>query len=392
MPVIIIGDAPLLAALKQHVPEVRGWGVPVQGTATDKAQFLAMHVPNAQPRIVLVSEAADWLPVVKAGWTVYWADGNSMMPYGTKQPPREWMTLTVGQLATQLWKVPASDKRLVGTVLRGQIERMGTLLSVTSASGGVGKTTSARRLADRAARNGIRTLLIDGNIRQSSQRSFFDPYGQMNVPTVADWRPGMHKTPRIGATHGKTFGVPYDLAFAPPQGASVTWEHYRRFIRVARQPGMWEFIVLDLDRISPDDLHEPDTVAGGLLLPAIMAGDPCLMVVKAGKQPQADAMHLLEQFRLMGIPKDMLGIKDVLGVGIDSYEPSDYEDCGVFLGTEHMTVAASKHLNAGETGWDDPALDYVREKTLAWALPDRGFNPEKYRESDRKGKGKRKWK
>ena len=373
MPVLIIGDGGLLKVLKTLVPP-RLCSVPAGDDVRAQTEFLTRNpVPPGKRGIILADAAANWLPVAKAGWTIYWCDA-SQIPVGARALPESYLTGSVADMVRLLWNLNVVDKRLVVDVMRGMLRDSAPLLMVTSNTGGVGKTVTSRRLAERAAQQRIPTLLIDGNMRQSSQRSFFDPSHEKTLRTVADWRPGMK--PQAGTTHGKQLGVAYDITFAPPAGMTVTWKHYRQFIEQARK--VWSFIVLDLDRISADDMRDDTTAAGAMLVPYLRAGDLALIIVKAGRQTQGDALNLLGAIPHEDLPRECIGIKDTVPEGLNDYQQLDYTRYGMFLGTEYQSAETGKRIARGEVNWADPKLDEVRERVLDWALPDHGFDPSKF--------------
>lgn len=380
MPTVIIGDGPLLTTLRQHLPE-RAWRVPAGDTPAQQARFLTEHPATGRRMDVLTDAPADWTGPSRAGWNVWWC-ATGQVPLGATPLTDDMLAAPVCDLAARFWNdTSMADRRTVADLMRGDTTRPGIVLPVTSVTGGVGKTLTARRLAERAAQMRVRTLLVDGNMRQSSQRSFFDPSRTMRVTTIMDWRGG---DPRKGANPGRTLHTPYDVAFAPPLGMTVTWGHYQSFIDTARR--MWGLVIVDLDRISMADLNTPDTAASSIVARYARAGQPVLFIVKAGRQTQADAMGLLSHLPGMGLPRECVGVKDTLPIGMDDYTPCDYSQVATFLGMERQTRAAEARIDKGENGWDDPELDLARERTLAWAVPDGGFDPARY-EHRRKRKG-----
>lgn len=384
MPVLIIGGGSLLDVLKSRVPE-RRWRAPAGNGVEEQVEFLTRNpVPEGKHGIVLATAPANWVPAARAGWKVYWCE-PSQVPVGARGLPDSYRYGSVADLARALWGVDMPDKRLVVDVMNGNLRTTAPLLMVTSNTGGVGKTVTCRRLAERASAQGIPTLLVDGNVRQSSQRSFFDPTHSLPLRTIADWRTG--DKPQRGATHGKQFGVGYDIAFAPPTGIDVTWSTYRRFIEQARR--VWSFVVLDLDRISADDLNDPDTAAGSIVVPYVTSGDLCLVIVKAGRQTQGDALNLLGAFPAKNLPRECIGIKDTVPDGYASYRQLDYSRFGMFLGTEYQTMETGNRIASGESNFSDPNLDAVRESVLNWALPDNGFDPAEYAQAPKRRGGGR---
>lgn len=374
MTAVIIGNSPMLAALKSRLPE-RAWRVPGADDPLSQSRFLANNPAPAGARgYAFVSESGDWIAAHNAGWTVYWCDANKEAPLGTELLPNRALTATLRKVAHIFWGVNIADSRAIVDLLTGHVRHAGTILFVTSASGGVGKTTSSRRLCERARSNGVSSLLVDANMLQSSQRSFFDPAHRLDVRTIQDWEVGDRAT--TGANQGRVLGVPYDVVFAPERGQSVSWQHYANYIEEARR--LWSLVVVDLDRISALDFDTPNTAASELILPGMTAGDLMLVAVKAGRQTQADAMNMLSALPAHGIEPASVAIKDVLDIDEDTYQPYTYDKVGTFVGVEHQSVQAKQHLANGESGWADDGLDLVREQVLDWALPDRGFNPAQF--------------
>lgn len=380
------GGHGLLGTLRGRLPAKR-WRVPAGDDPATQIRFLIDNPPpKGMDGEVYTDVQGDWMRVRGVGWRIVWC-GNSRAPVGTVQLDEERLYQSVGEFSAEVWGMTVPDMRMVGDVMLGRTSDVGVVLYVTSATGGVGKTTGSRRLCERAAQHGVRPLLVDGNMGQGSQRSFFDPGGSKALNSVANWRPGMDT--RAGANRGETLGVRYDLACAPTPGTVITWDAYRQYIREARK--LWPFVVVDLDRISAKDLRDRTTAAGSLVVPALRSHDPCLFIVKAGAQTQGDALGVLKMLasRAMNVPRECVGIKDVMPPGMDSYKRSDYRQYGTWLGCERQTAEAGMRIASGASNWADPGLDETRERVLAWALPGRGFDPGRFGDKDdgkRKGK------
>lgn len=340
---LIIGHGGILDVLRSKVPEQR-WRVPAGEDFAAQADFLTRHpVRPGRQGIVFTNLPGNWMPVADAGWTIYWID-RGQIPIGAQALPEYFMDRSITDFVHEFWRIQTIDKRLVGDIILNRTRQTAPMIIVTSNTGGVGKTVSSRRLCERAREKGLRPLLIDGNMRQSSQRSFFDPGQRMPARTIADWRPGM--AAQYGANSGRMFNIGYDVSFAPPAGAMVSWDHYRAYIEEARK--LWDFVVLDLDRISADDLQDSTTAAGGMVVPYVLAGDLCLVIVKAGVQTQGDALNLLSAFPRYGLPRECIGIKDTVPVGMTDYRPLDYSRYGIFLGVEYQTVEAGNLIASGK--------------------------------------------
>ena len=124
--------------------------------------------------IVFTNLPGNWMPVADAGWTIYWID-RGQIPIGAQALPEYFMDRSITDFVHEFWRIQTIDKRLVGDIILNRTRQTAPMIIVTSNTGGVGKTVSSRRLCERAREKGLRPLLIDGNMRQSSQRSFFDP-------------------------------------------------------------------------------------------------------------------------------------------------------------------------------------------------------------------------
>lgn len=370
MVALIIGDGELLRILKEAVPE-RSWRTPAGRDAQSQAAFLATHpVPEGRKGWVFTDVAANWTQVSQAGWTVVWCRPGQV-PLGAMPMTDAALERSIRDMGERFWHVQIPDRRLVGDILLGHMNDMAVCLSVTSVTGGVGKTTTAKRCAERAAEMGIPTLLIDANRLQSSVRSFFDPMRRMPVRTIADWNEG--DRPQEGANPGKKFGVRYDICFAPPTGVDVDWRHYHDYIQKARR--LWRLVIVDFDRVSPADFDTGDTAASEIITPLLRTGEPTLFIVKAGRQTQGDALTMLRRMPELGFPRECVGVKDTIPEGMESYHRIDYRRYATWLGAEHQTTQAGELLAEGKSNWPDPELDTVRERVLDWAMPDAGFDP-----------------
>lgn len=377
----ILGSGKLFKIIAAHVPANKCL-IQTGSTNNDKLRYLLKVSDTAGKKILFTDYPQNYQPLAKRGWIVYWC-AVGRPPIGTTKMSNEILSQPVQNMVKQFWHIDVIDKRLIGDIILGRVEHLAPVLFLTSASGGVGKSTSAQRIADRASAQKIRTLLVDGNMRQSSQRSFFDPLHDKQVNTIAAW--SENKSPVVAANHGRDFNVNYDIVFAPPAGVTVPWELYSQYIDRARTK--WDFVIVDLDRISPADLTD-DTTAGGILLaPHVLSGDSCLFIVKAGMQTQGDAVSVLRAMNGEGFPLECVGIKESVPETISQYPKIGYSKYGTFLGVEKQTANAATHIANGESNWTDSDLDYVREKTLHWVLPEAGFKPENFASKPAKKKG-----
>lgn len=147
--------------------------------------------------------------------------------------------------------------------------------------------------------------------------------------------------------------------------------------------------MLDLDRISADDLDDRENIANGLLLPYIQSGDPCLVIVKAGRQTQIDALNLLTALLSIIFRRNSSESRTPFRSDCKVTDDSTIRDTERFSEPEYQTVEASNHIANGDVRWDDPGLAFARENILNWALPDRGFNPERFNPNVKNSEGKK---
>lgn len=375
MVVFVSGYGQLLAEITRLLPPDTG-RPPVGTDPGEQARWLAHHpVPPGRHGAMLTDQPALWQPAQQAGWRVYWCSPDQP-PMGTEPLPGKALAMTLGAFIRLFWNVDIADTRIVADVMTGHARRSGSILFVTSCTGGVGKSVTSRRLAERASRE-TPTLLVDGNMLQSSQRSFFDPARTRTLRTIYEWRGG---NPTRGANQGKTLHVPYDVCFAPPPGMTVAWDEYVEYVRAARRA--WGFIIVDLDRVSAVDFTRPGTAAHDFLLPLAHEGAHVLFIVKAGVQTQGDAVGLLSALPQTGIDPQQVGVKDTIPEGMRQadWKRIDWTRWATWLGVEFQSREAGMRIAAGESGWSDPGLDRTREKVLEWALPGMGFDPGRVKE------------
>jgi NAD(P)-dependent dehydrogenase (short-subunit alcohol dehydrogenase family) len=383
---VLVGGGGLVGLLQGRIPEEK-WKLPVRQDSEHVSDYLVQTSADSEHYVVFTNVQCEWRRVAAAGWKVFWL--------GDGKPPVGVMGLgshdawTVLQFAEHFWNVQVNDRRTLSDVIGGHVRPLSPVLFVTGGSGGLGKTTSSKRLGERAGQLGLHAVVIDGNRDQGSLWSFFGAPDGVN--TIADWHGGLLGD---GANRGKDgVGVQhtvlgYDVVFAPPAGSDVTWGDYREFIRKAQSA--WDLVVVDLDHVSPDDFTDPETAAGALLAPMVRGGGLVLMVVKAGMQTELDGLRALSAMHGVEMRRENIAIKvyaDHVQIPDEGSYASRLNRYGVFMGVEQADETASVNLASGRSNWSDPNLDLVRERVLQWALPDAGFDPSKFEPEpdDRRG-------
>lgn len=380
---LLVGTGGLIGTLKSSVPS-KYWQVTDSDSPDAIINALLTNSSHAKGSSVFVNVSANWSRAQHAGWQIIWCGTRTRPPVGTMPLPRRMQEMALDDFAWRFWRVHVPDRRRVIDVITGRVTSMAPVMYVTGGSGGLSKTVSARRLAERAAAMRIPTLLVDANATQGSQWSYFhEPVG---ARTIADWQEG--DKPTRGANQGRKFGVAYDLSFAPPSGVQIPWLHYQDYITRARET--WGFVVVDLDHITADTIDDPDTAAGALLTPGVKGGDLCQYIIRAGVQTEADGLKVLGPMIDAGMPRENIGIKLIAPEGVHLNDTQEYErrysKYGIFLGIDTFSSQAAMHLMNGDNNWPDPLLDYTREATLKWAFPDKGFTPERHQpKPQRKG-------
>lgn len=369
MLMLVLGESGLAGILSDHLRSAgvdsRQWGMPHEARGVAAVRLLASFPPPDSSGVVFTSVRASYVGAVAAGWRLVWC-GEGEAPDGVEPMPGMWAGLSVAEMVERLWHVRVVDRRLVADVLAGVTRSVGVVVFVSSATGGVGKSVSSRRLCELAASKGVRALLVDGNQSQDSQRSFFDPAHRLPVRGVADWVEGGVSDCVVG---GKTLKVGYDVAFAPARLVKVDWGVYERFVRAARRE--YELVVVDLDRMGAPDLGDSGSAAGGLVVPGLLRGDCLLFVVRAGVATARDAMNVLVGLKSCDVDSGLVGVKECCPVGLDDYPKVKWGRLGCFLGVESWSMRAAGCLARGESGWSDAGLDSVRLRVFSWLFPER---------------------
>lgn len=176
------------------------------------------------------------------------------------------------------------------------------VLLVTSAEGGEGKTSVATQLAANFARSGLRTILIDGDLRQPAAH---DCFGVASGPGLADILRGELDAAAV------TLEVQPNLHFIPAGDADEP-----ALVALAKQPGAalldalraeYEMVIIDSSPILPvaDTLHLARRADGVLV--AVLKGRSRLPMVKETarrlKRVKARVLGLV----VSGVPHDGYG-------------------------------------------------------------------------------------
>ncbi len=172
---------------------------------------------------------------------------------------------------------------------RGRVEQS-AVVAVTSSVNGEGKTSIAQGLAEAYTREGKKVLLVDCNLRQSTEKALYPNLAQVLLETAQAELPisiknGVHRLPA-----GLAEGSPLTL---------LTEDRLGSWLQQWRS----EFDLILLD--TPATVSVPDTI--GLMRMA----DTTLYVLRAGKTPSSVAMQpdlLCEEYALENVHLVLNGV------------------------------------------------------------------------------------
>lgn len=137
---------------------------------------------------------------------------------------------------------------------------------ITGGSGGLGKSSTARALAHALGQAGYRTVLVDGNPGQQSQRVFLrldDAHG-LEYATLADLKRTLVMPDR---THAAFAFLPGP---GPAAGPDITGLYGNALIALRSAADM---IVVDADRVDPTLWDDRTVFAGGVMRPFVEHGN-----------------------------------------------------------------------------------------------------------------------
>lgn len=149
-------------------------------------------------------------------------------------------------------------------------KRHTTVAFATGGSGGVGKSFTARALAQTLGLHGYRTLLVDGNPGQQSQRVFLnvdDTHGLEDVE-ISGAMASVLRPRQVNAAFGFLPGpmAPQDPDLLDRYGDALS-----------RLDGSCDFIIVDSDRLDGTQWEDPTTFAGGLIRTMVEQADARLV-------------------------------------------------------------------------------------------------------------------
>ena len=202
---------------------------------------------------------------------------------------------------------------------------------ITGGSGGLGKSSTARALAHALGQAGYRTVLVDGNPGQQSQRVFLrldDAHG-LEYATLADLKRTLVMPDR---THAAFAFLPGP---GPAAGPDITGLYGNALIALRSAADM---IVVDADRVDPTLWDDRTVFAGGVMRPFVEHGNARIIFRIGQSGSQLDD-----------------GLAGVAGPTVRARSPREWsrmvEGLAMFAGVDHWDRDSAALVEAGRPGW-----------------------------------------
>ncbi|KAA8827001.1 nucleotide-binding protein [Bifidobacterium myosotis] len=250
---------------------------------------------------------------------------------------------------------------------------------VTGGSGGVGKSAAARMLANALGEAGYRTLLVDGNPGQQSQRAF------LHAPDTKALEYALVDGAQAALMGPKRTGGRFAFLAGPADPHSPTCnEDYIETIIALR--AMCRFIVVDTDRIDGRVWDDPHAFAGQVMRPFVeQAGARLLFRIGQEGSQTDDGLAALET---IGRPDSVMAV-GVAARGATPRPAGEWkrliEGMAQWGGVDRWTAASAQLIDEGRSGWPrgrEP--DWLR-RAAVWAGADKGRFRRGAAEKDSKG-------
>lgn len=257
------------------------------------------------------------------------------------------------------------------------------LIIVTSAKGGAGKTTTARLLAQCAATQGLRTVLIDGNGGQSGQRKMMRVTD--TTPTIYDYAVGATTerdtiiTPEQTATTRPHHLDPvrYATVFAPPGSVAdhniVTPDVYTRIVNYART--IADLVIVDTQMIEAPDMRNPHSFAVAFTTHHVRDNNGWLLALFDNNKEAYENLlgthtepGILADIHNQGVPPNR-----ILLLATNIKENVEFDDAqfatnttgwGTFVGHTTANTTMEGALNAGNLPYDNPTVSTALHTVL----------------------------
>ena len=264
-------------------------------------------------------------------------------------------------------------------------DRRGEVLFVFSGKGGVGKTSVALALAQRAGEH-LRVVLIDANRGQGDIRTYLR-LGTSSLPTV--WAAAATGDPARAiippdklteARHQRLQELRFGLVMAPHgdqvDPRTVTPQAYRAVLAAARDRA--DLVVVDTQIV--EDGLDTTGLIDALMVPALRAGGWGLAVADTSAAGLTNTLDRVHAVHRAGVPPDRL-------MALLSRVTADFTAAQItavaelfgrqttFLGPVPATAALQNGINLGRIEHRDPAIAPVLDRALLRVTGEAVFSP-----------------
>lgn len=217
---------------------------------------------------------------------------------------------------------------------------------VSAGSGGLGKSSGARAIAQSLALTGLRVVLADANPGQQSQRVF------LHAPADR----GLEQARLTGDVTDALVmpgDIDADFALLPgplePDTPDLIDLYGSTLIRLR---DVSDIIVVDVDRVDERVWHDPSTIGGGLMRPFMETGAARLVfrIGQTGSQLD-DGLAALDAIRM---PDSILAVAQT-PAGLRAKRDADWrmmlDGLAEFGGSDQWDAASVNMIDSGRAGW-----------------------------------------
>ena len=313
----------------------------------------------------------------------------AMVPVAVREPePADWTEepdptqdhlldlIEAGAVATEAASSPSTRRP-------GFHEAAPVVYSV-SGKGGVGKTTMAAILAQRAAERGeMRVILVDANRGQADLTTYLR-LGRSGLPTIFDaarthdpMRAIVSRDQVNEARHARLDKLGFSVVLGPPASkadpAIVTPDVYRRVIDQARK--LADLVIVDTQIV---ESYDTSGLFDQLVTPSLVSGGWAFATSDLSSASVTNISARLKIWREQGVPKDrMLMVLNRVDGSIALDEEamrSAFSNETTLIGAIENSTAMVTELNQGIVRVGAPELQRVLDQVLFRVTGDPVFN------------------
>lgn len=331
-------------------------------------EMMSSADPTPAPATPTVVQERPQAPVAQPG----------AIPAFDPSNPASWAQAPA-QPTTPAAEAPATFRPAVPT----NVPLCPIIVSMAS-KGGVGKTTIATALAERAARAGLKVTLIDGNRGQGGIRKFL----RVNERVVSIYDAAVRNDPKAAIAYPKEIAAARDpklpqigfaVVLAPPDALAdprvVTAQMYAEVVRYARSVS--DLVILDT-QIS--ERFDTTGIIESVAIPAIGSDNGFgLGITDGSSEGVRNLAELLEHFSSIGIGREHLfSIVNKINYFDESIVASfrsRYDPYSTFIGVVGADDDFQNKHNVGIIDVSDSSLAPALTAILRNATQDARFSP-----------------